>query len=80
MEKVLSSTMRVLFVIAFGLLVIAVAEVLANALGYTITRVIYGDYTAGRLLEFAAMLLVFVVTLLLRQIRDQLKGGFGRAS
>ena len=80
MEKVLSSAMRVLFVIAFGLLAIAVAEALANALGYAITRSSYGNYTAGRLLEFATMLLVFVVTLLLRQIRDQLKGGSGRAS
>jgi hypothetical protein len=80
MEKILSSGMRVLFIIAFGLLAVAVSEALANALGYTITRGAFGNYTAGRLLEFAAMFLVFVVTLLLRQIRDQLKGGSGRAS
>jgi len=71
MEKVLSATMRTLFVIAFGMLVIAVCEAVANALGYTITR---GTYTAGRLLELATPFLIFVVALLLRQIREQLKG------
>ena len=78
MEKVLNGAMRMFFIIAFGLLAIAVSEVLANAFGYTIT--LRGTYTAGRLLEFATVCLVFVVTLLLRQIRDQLKRGSGRAS
>lgn len=77
MEKVLSGAMRVFIIIAFGLLAIAVSEALANAFGYTITR---GIYTGGKLLEFATILLVFVVTLLLRQIRDQLKRDSGRAS
>ena len=77
MEKILSATMRTLFIVAFGMLVIAVCEVLANAFGYTITR---GTYTAGRLLELATPFLIFVVALLLRQIREQLKGSSGRAS
>jgi hypothetical protein len=63
--------------VAFGLLAIAVCEVLTNSFGYTITR---GTYTAGRLIEFATVFLLFVVTLLLRQIRDQLNRGSGRAS
>jgi len=70
MEKILNVAMRVFFVIAFGLLAIVVAEVVANAFGYTIT--LRGTYTAGRLLEFATVFLVFVVALLLRQIRDRL--------
>jgi hypothetical protein len=78
MEKILTAAMRVLFAIAFGLLAISVFEVLANNFGYTIT--LRGTYTAGRLLEFATVCLVFVVTLLLRQIRDQLNRGSGRAS
>jgi hypothetical protein len=84
MEKVLTGAMRLLFIIAFGLLAIAVSEALANAFGYTITRGSYIagrlGYTAGRLLEFAALFAVFVVPLLLLQIRDQLKRGPGRAS
>ena len=77
MEKALTGAIRIFFIIAFGLLAIAVSEVLANAFGYTIMR---GTYTAGRLLEFATVFLVFVVTLLLRQIRNQLNRGSGRAS
>jgi hypothetical protein len=78
MEKVLTGAMRTFFILAFGLLAIAVSEVLANKFGYTIT--LRGTYTAGRLLEFATVLLLFVVTLLLRQIRNQLNRGSGRAS
>jgi hypothetical protein len=70
MEKILSSVMRLLFVIAFGILVLAVSEIVANVFGYTIMR---GGYTGGRLLEFATVFMVCVITLLLRQIRDQLK-------
>jgi hypothetical protein len=77
-ERLVSGGMRVLFVAAFGLLAIAACEVLANVFGYTITR---GSYTGGRLLEFAAVFLIFVVTLLLRQIRDQLgRRDSGKAS
>lgn len=77
MQKILSGTMRALFIIAFGMLAMAIAEALANAFGYTIMR---GTYSAGRLLELASAFLIFVVALLLRQIRDQLKGSSGRAS
>ncbi len=77
MEKIMSIATRTLFGIAFGVLVIAVFEGLANALGYTIMR---GTYTAGRLLELAAAVAIFVVALLLRQIRDQLRAGSGRTS
>jgi len=73
MEKVLNGAIRVFFIIAFGLLAIVVSEVVANAFGYTIT--LRSSYTAGRLLEFATVFLVFAVALLLRQIRDQLKRG-----
>lgn len=76
MDKVSSLTMRVLFIIAFGLLAISVSEALANAFGYTITR---GSYSGGRLLEFAGILLMFVVALLLRQLRNQLKRDSGKA-
>jgi hypothetical protein len=38
--------------------------------GYTILQ---QTYKPGRLLEFAAIFLIFVIALLLRQVRDALK-------
>jgi hypothetical protein len=76
-ERVLSVAMRLLFIVAFILFAVAVVEALANAFGYTITR---GTYSGGRLLEFAVVFSVLVVTLLLRQIRDQLKRDTGGRS
>ena len=58
MEKLNSLVSRVLFASAFALLGIALCEALINAFGYTVLR---GIYTAGRLLEFSAVLLVFVI-------------------
>ncbi len=58
---------RLFFFLAFGLLGIAIIEFLLNLMDYTILR---GAYSAGRLLEMSAALLVFVITVLLRQIRD----------
>ena len=39
-------------------------------MGFT---VVLGAYTAGRMLEFSALLVTFVIALLLRQIREELK-------
>ena len=58
---------RLFFFLALGMLGIAMIEMLVNLLDYTILR---GVYTAGRLIELSAALLVFVITILLRQIRD----------
>jgi hypothetical protein len=63
---------RLFFFGALALLALAVAEAVLNLLGYTILR---ETYSAGRLMELAATLLVFVITILLRQIRDALKAG-----
>lgn len=70
LEKLSSTVCRVMFAIAFLLLAAALAERLANQTGYTILR---GAYGAGRLVEFAGILVLFVMALLLRQIRDSLK-------
>ncbi len=64
---------RVLFFGGFGLLGLAILEGVVNLFGYRILR----DYTAGRVLEFAAILLIFVIALLLRQLREELKKGSG---
>ena len=62
---------RLFFLGAFVLFAAAVIEKLANLAGYT---VIGQTYTPGRLFEFAAVMLLFVITLLLRDVRDQ-QGG-----
>ena len=58
---------RLFFFVALGLLSLAIIEILANFLDYTVLR---GSYSAGRSIELSAALLVFVITVLLRQIRD----------
>ena len=67
MEKLFSLVSRLLFFGAFCLLGLALFEQASNLLGMTILR---GTYSSGRLMELACVLLVFVITLLLRQIRD----------
>lgn len=58
---------RVFFAAAFILLAIAVVDRVLTWFGYTILG---SSYTAGRMLEFAAIMLLFVMALLLRQTRD----------
>jgi hypothetical protein len=70
LDKLASLVCRTLFVIAFLLLALAVLERLAIHYGYTVLGSSYG---AGRLLEFAGILLLFVIALLLRQVRDRVK-------
>ncbi len=61
---------RAFFAIAFLLLVIGILERIGWALGFTVTQ---GVFTGFRLLEIAVVLLVFVISLLLRDIREMLK-------
>lgn len=56
---------RALFLVAFGLAGLAAFEKVANVAGYTVLRL----YTPGRLLEFSVVVLLFVIALLLRDIR-----------
>jgi hypothetical protein len=65
---------RVVFAVAVALLGLAIAERVAGALGYTFMR---GGFTGGRLLEIAAILMIFGIALLLRQIRDLLRARSG---
>ena len=64
-----ASAVRFFFYVAFGVLAVASCEGIANQLGYT---VVGGAFKPSRLLEYAAILLMFVVAILLRQIRDRL--------
>jgi hypothetical protein len=70
LAKVTSTVSRLFFLGALVLLVIAGLESAANLFGYTILR---GSYRGGRLLEFAAVLLIFVIAVLLKQIKDDLR-------
>jgi len=59
---------------AFAVITVAFLEWIGDFVGFSLTGEMY---TAGRLLELAAALLVFVVAVLLRQIRDELRTGQG---
>lgn len=68
-EKLSHYGSRTFFVAALILFVAAVVEWVLSLLG-SMTRM---WYTPGRLVEFAAMFMVPVITVLLRQIRDELR-------
>ena len=61
---------RFLFFLALAGLAVAFIEMAAGSLGASILN---GLYTTGRLIELSAALLIFVITILLRQIRDALR-------
>ena len=69
LEKLISITSRLFFLGAFVLLGIALIERFANAAGYTILHL----YPGGRLLEFSVVLLVFVIAMQLREMKEELK-------
>jgi hypothetical protein len=69
LDKLISLMSRLFFLGAFALLGLAVMEKVANAAGYTILRL----YEGGRMLEFAAVLLVFVIAIQQREIKEELK-------
>ena len=68
-EKLLSTICRVFLAGAFVLFALAIIERLANANGYTLLQ----NYRGGRILEFAAILLIFVIALQLREMKMLLK-------
>lgn len=69
LDKLLAAASRLFYLSAFVLLLLAVLEKIANASGYTILKL----YTGSRLLEFAAVLLLFVMASELKEIRDGVK-------
>jgi hypothetical protein len=70
LEKLSSLFCRLGFFGAFVLFAIAVLERIANVFDYTILKT---AYSPGRLLEFAGILLILVIALVLRQVREELK-------
>lgn len=69
-DKYYSFISRLLFLIAAAMFVVAVSEWTIQWFGYTFTWL---RYEPGRLFELAGVMAIFVITLLLRQIRDILK-------
>ncbi len=70
-DKWSSMGSRICFAVAFILFAVAIVEWLLNRLGVAFRP----GYDAGRLTEFAAMFLIPVMTVLLRQIREELRKG-----
>ena len=73
LEQFVSVTNRALFVAAFSLAGLAVLEKVVNFFGFTI--VLLRNYTPSRMLELAALALLFVIALQLRQIKKARLGG-----
>lgn len=71
-DQLNSIACRGLFGLSFLLLIAAVSIRIVNAFGYTIAG---QTTTGGRLLEVSGVLAVFVIALLLREIREELKNG-----
>jgi len=65
MERLSSIVCRVSFILAFILAGLAIWEKLANLFGLTLMRA----YSPWRLLEVAAVVLLFVIALQLREIK-----------
>lgn len=68
-DKLTSILSRIFLAAAFIILLLAIINKILNAFGWLMT---WPDYEAGRLFEFSAMLMIFVIVLLLRQIRERL--------
>jgi len=70
--KLISLFSRFLFLFALLLLLLAVLDRIIRLFGWTFSWI---PYEPSRLLEIAATLIVFVLALLLRQIRDNTRPG-----
>ena len=70
LQVFLKNSMRVLFIASAALIALAFIEWAAQFVG---TTLVGSWYSAGRLLEIAATLLVFVIAVLLREIREELR-------
>jgi hypothetical protein len=71
-DNLSSLVSRSFVLVSFGLVAVAVLEKICNVAGYTFLK---GATAPSQLLEYAVVLLVFVLALLLRQVRDRLHAG-----
>jgi hypothetical protein len=68
LEKLVSMVSRLFFLGGFVLIGLALIERVANAIGYTILQ-----GKGARLLEFAVALLLFVIAMQLREMKEELR-------
>lgn len=69
LDKLTSIISRIFFTVASLLLLIAIIDWVLRLFGWTFSWI---RYQPGRLLEFAAFIMTFVIVLLLRQIREKM--------
>ncbi len=72
LDEFVSIANRALFVAAFFLAALAVLEKAVNFFGFTI--LLLRNYTPSRMLELAALALLFVIALQLREIKKAQQG------
>jgi len=70
-EKLASVALRITFLGSLLLIASACVERFVNFFGYTILP--EPRYSSGRMLELAAVFLIAVIALLLREVRDELR-------
>ena len=70
LQVFLNNSMRVLFLASAALIALAFIEWAAQLAG---TTLVGHWYSAGRLLEIAATMLVYVIAVLLREVREELR-------
>jgi hypothetical protein len=71
LDRLTSLICRIFFIVAFVMLVIAVWDKIIGYYGFTVSFI--GEMGPARLLELAVTLMIFVIGLLLRQIREGLR-------
>ena len=69
-EKFLNILPRVFFIVAFLCIAIAIVDWTLRLFGWTFTFI---PYQPGRMFEFSGIFVLFVITLVVRQIREILK-------
>ncbi len=69
-DKLTSFLSRLCFFVAFVLLIIAILDWLLRLYGWTFSWI---PYQPGRIFEFSAILMIVVIVLLLRQIREAVR-------
>ncbi len=69
-DKLISVFSRIVFIVAIVILAVAILDWILRLFGYTLS---FLPYQPGRLMEFSTILIVLVIALLLRQIRDSVK-------
>ena len=70
LQVFLTNSKRALFLAAAALIALAFIELAAQLVGTTLMNY---RYSAGRLLEISATMLIYVIAVQLREIRDEIR-------